>query len=136
MHCFRSLAAPKPIGIQLADSDVTKPSESSNLAARADSKVKAEERVTVARLVAGMWEEIALGLSADLFRTGEISVIKRDNSTALLQAVAMLEQWSNTFDSRATCRVLINALCKMGYRAQAVDAFGRDLVDFVHQQNV
>ena len=103
-------------------------------ATQAERKATRKELVDVANGVCGNWDRLALELAPELFSTGKIREIKRDNDTAFLEAYAMLEMWSNSLDKTATCHSLIKALCNIGNRAQAVQVFTLEYVDFVVQQ--
>jgi hypothetical protein len=106
-----------------------------SLAAEADSKVKAAQLVHVAEEIAGIWEELASHLSPNLFPIRKLKEIERDHrGSSFSQAQAMLEIWSEQFGSQATCRLLIQGLCRMGEREVASAVFGTDLVEFVERQ--
>ena len=103
----------------------------SSTAAQADSKGKPAQLVKVAKKVAGDWEELASWLSPDLFSMSKLREIQEDHRRAFSRARAVLDMWSNTFGRKATCRLLIDSLCRMDQRAVAAEVFGSELVDFV-----
>ena len=103
-------------------------------ATQADRKATCKELKDVASEISGNWDRLAVELAPELFSTGKIREIKRDNDTAFLQAYAMLEMWSNSLDKKATGHSLIKALCDMGNKAQAVQVFTLEQVNFVVQQ--
>ena len=103
-------------------------------ATQATRKATPKELVDVAKEISGNWDCLALELAPELFKIGKIREIKKDNDAAFLQAHAMLEMWSNSLANKATCHSLIKALCDIGYKAQAVQIFTLEQVDFVVQQ--
>ena len=99
-----------------------------------NAKVEAEQRVAVAKRVAGKWEELAAYLAPALFTSNQVLVIKKDNPyDQFAQAKAMLEVWSDQFGSQATCGVVVKRLLDMGCKAEATDVFSHQLVAFVEQ---
>ena len=111
----------------MTDGDGIPPS----LATKADHKVESAQLVDVAHSIAGIWDEVAAHLSPELFSIVKVKEIERDYRSAFSQARAMLEMWSKAYGSKATCRLLIQKLCKMGQRSAAAEAFSSELVDFV-----
>lgn len=88
--------------------------------------------VEVAEKVADEWTTLAAYLSAKLFPTANTNRIKDEHPRKTLdQARAMLDVWISKAGSRATRRKLIEAMCKMGRRAQANDVFGQQVVESV-----
>lgn len=109
----------------------------SGQSAKADAKPDAREIVDVAGDISGIWEKFALVLDPKIFKTKDIRVLKKENENdAFLQAQAMLEKWCDSKDTQATRRFMIQALCSrhIGYKSQAVEIFGAELVDFVIQE--
>jgi small-conductance mechanosensitive channel len=99
-----------------------------------DSKVHTQQLLTVAKKVAGDWEQLASWLSAEYFTVTKMREIREDHSTssAFIRARAVLEMWITEFGRNATCQQLIHALCQMDQRATAVEVFGCRLVDSLH----
>jgi hypothetical protein len=96
----------------------------------ADGIVTPQELYRLATVIEGRWVEFALDLAPDLFQVvGNISTIQRDlnYASARVKAQAMLETWRNNMDTGATCRLLIEALCRDGMRKQACDIFGVEI---------
>ena len=102
-----------------------------SLAAEADGQVESRHLVSVAKKIAGVWDEIAAWLSPELFSTLKTKEIERDHSSSFSRARAVLETWSREVGSKATCRRLIQSLCQMGQRAVAAEVFGSELVQLV-----
>ena len=99
-------------------------------------KVEAKQRRDIAKRVAGKWEELAAYLSPRLFTDNQVLVIRKENPySQFLQAKAMLDVWSDQFDSQATCGVMIKALLAMGCKSEAAVVFPRELVESVEQQH-
>ena len=110
-------------------------SQSHDFAHMVNVKVEAEQRRDIAERVAGRWEELAAYLAPGLFTYNQVLVIRKENPyIQFLQAKAMLDVWSDEFDSQATCGVLIKALLAIGCKAEAAVVFPRELVEFVEQQ--
>jgi hypothetical protein len=100
----------------------------------ADGIVTPQELYRLATVIEGRWVEFALDLAPDLFQVvGNISTIQRDlnYASARVKAQAMLETWRNNMDTGATCRLLIEALCRDGMRKQACDIFGVEITTAV-----
>ena len=101
----------------------------------ADTIVSPERRVSVAQKISGSWEVLAINLAPAFFDRNRVTVIRKSDPYDMVsQATFMLEQWSENFDAKATCRVLITALCKSLKRAVAANVFGAALVDYVQPQ--
>ena len=113
----------------------TSASQSRDVAHMVNVKVEAKQRVAIAERVAGRWEELASYLAPALFTYNQVLVIRKDNPySQFLQAKAMLDVWSDQFDSQATCGVMIKALLAIGCKAEAAIVFSHELVEFVGQQ--
>ena len=107
---------------------------SMDLFAVANEKASAEDLVNVTRQIEAFWEKIALLLEPRMFDGGRITVIKKEHDSEFTRANAMLQQWSDKFDSEATRRQLIVAMCKAELVAQVRTVFGQELVDDVQHQ--
>ena len=110
-------------------------SQSHDFAHMVNVTVEAKQRVDIAERVASRWEELAVYLAPEFFTCNQVLVIKQENQySRFLQANAMLDVWSEKFDSQATCGVMIKALLAIGCKAEAAVVFPRELVEFVEQQ--
>ena len=99
-----------------------------DLFAVANEKAGPEDLVNVTRQIEASWEKIALLLEPRMFDGGRITVIKKEHDREFTRANAMLQQWSDKFDSEATRRQLAELV------AQVRTVFGQELVDYVQHQ--
>ena len=106
-------------------------------APEADEVVTPTEIGKLAKELGGNWDDFALDLDPDMFQIcGNISAIRADPNyrNPRLEATAMLETWRNGRGNKATCGVLIKALCSSGRRMQANKVFGDKVTDSVVPQ--
>ena len=84
----------------------------------------------LAKEIQGCWQQFALTLEpVGLFKVrGNIAAIKSEHASPLVQAQAMLENWSDNVGARACRSILIQALIKQGLRSQANEVFGEEIV--------
>ena len=98
-------------------------------------KVEAQQRVAIAERVAGRWEALEPYLAPELFTYNQVLVIRKENPySQFLLAKAMLDGWSDQFDSQATCGVMVKALFAIDCKAEAATVFSHELVEFIGQQ--
>ena len=92
-----------------------------------------DQELEVAEKVAGVWEKLVSYLSPEFFRPEKISEIKKmyGDGDPFLQARAALGMWRGRSHGTATQYAVIKALCRIGFRSQAVEVFKDGLVDFV-----
>ena len=96
-----------------------------------------KELRNLAKVIGGCWVEFALDLAPNMFQVrGNISTIQTDTNygSASIKAQAMLEMWRNEMDTKATRRLLIQALCSNSMRRQACDLFGTEVTNIVSPQ--
>ena len=83
----------------------------------------------LAKAIQSCWDEFALDLDPEHFTVlGEIATIKRQQTSSLLQAHAILESWHSNLDNNACRRLLIEALITRGQRKQTNEVFVADVV--------
>ena len=98
---------------------------------RCHSKVKSEHISAVAREVLAQWEEFAALLAPDQFKVAKTEEIKKRHDRPFIQCRAMLEEWADSLDRKATNGSLIAVMLKMGMRRQANEIFEERLVKHV-----
>ena len=104
------------------------------LEGQADKTCTHDEIVDVALKVSAHWEHLVLVLSPSTFNMNKIEEIQKDQNTKLMQAIKALELWTSTHSGAASRRLLIKSMCKIHWRLQAEDVFGRELVQCVSPQ--
>ncbi|XP_062515292.1 uncharacterized protein LOC134190793 isoform X2 [Corticium candelabrum] len=97
----------------------------------ANSRCTEREMVAVADKVRSYWQKFVSVLSPFLFAVDEIRVIERETADLFIQSRRALDKWDNHFAAQANRRLIIQTLCDIGQTSQAVDVFGRDLVENV-----
>ncbi|XP_062512047.1 probable serine/threonine-protein kinase DDB_G0271682 isoform X2 [Corticium candelabrum] len=97
----------------------------------ANRKCTDQEIVIVARTCAARWQELVCVLQPSVFSTSEIAAIQGEYRQLFLQARVALEKWTNALCDKAIRQSLIKAMCRVGLRAQASQAFGHELVNYV-----
>ena len=98
--------------------------------AEADKKCSEQEIVEVAREVPS-WQEFVSVLSASIFSIKVITDIRNEHNDTFMQARRALTMWANEMDDKACRRMMIETMCRMCFRKQAVNVFGVDLVEQV-----
>ena len=77
------------------------------------------------------WKMLVLNLSPSFFMT-KIDMIENENKgDCFMQTVAALKMWNNAFDGEAAKEAMISAMCTIGFRLQATNVFGSNLVEYV-----
>ncbi|XP_062515896.1 uncharacterized protein LOC134191309 [Corticium candelabrum] len=97
----------------------------------ANSRCTEREMVAVAHKVRPYWQEFVSFLCPSLFAVDEIRVIERETADLFIQSRRALDKWANHFAAQANRRLIIQTLCDIGRTSQAVDVFGRELVENV-----
>ena len=87
--------------------------------------------VAVADKVRPYWQKFVSFLSPSLFAVDEIRVIELETADLFIQSRRALDKWANHFAAQANRRLIIQTLCDIGRSSQAVDVFGRELVENV-----
>ena len=102
----------------------------------ADEEATQKELRNLAKVLGGGWIDFALDLAPDMFQVqGNISDIQTDTrGSSSVKAQTMLEMWRNEMNTKATRRLLIEALCSNHMRRQACDVFGDEVTNIVSPQ--
>ena len=88
-----------------------------------------------ATAIQSRWDEFASELDPVHFTVSEISTIKRQHISPVLQAEAMLDSWHSKLDNKAHRGLLIEVLIKLGQTKLANEVFGGEVVKQVMPQN-
>jgi hypothetical protein len=118
---------PKKLGLWYPYEDIHNPDMTGN----AGNKLTESQIVQIASELSASWENIVLQLDPGFFDENKRRVIKGEVNTSHLQAVKALNLWRDHCHEMATQDKVIKALCKAGFRAQAVEVFQRAQVDDV-----
>ena len=105
-----------------------------HLKCKADSKCTSNEITNVARKISADWEELVLVLSSSIFSMNRIEEIQEEKKRKVMQAQKALDIWHNKMGSKASRRLLIEAMCEINVRLPAEEVFGQQLVEFVCPQ--
>ena len=97
-------------------------------------KATAKELKDLAKSLGTRWVSFASELNPELFSVQKIAFIRNEHNDVLLQARAMLEDWSSSLAEKATRKLLIEALVKEELRLQANEVFSENLVEQVCPQ--
>ncbi|XP_062515407.1 uncharacterized protein LOC134190885 [Corticium candelabrum] len=103
------------------------------LKCRADSACTHDEIVAVASIVSADWERLVSELSKT-FTVNKIEEIQYDQKRRYMQARKALDVWTKERGNAASQQLLIKSMCKIHWRLQAEEVFGRELVQYVSPQ--
>jgi hypothetical protein len=103
-----------------------------DVATEAEKMLTADQEIEIAERICGDWGKFVVYLDPKFFRPNKIKEIKKtQQDNPFMQAQSALAMWTDHYHEKATQYMIIKTLCRIGYRAQAVEVFKGALVDFV-----